>query len=289
MKQTQEKTVQANKDLVTELQGLNEIEMNIQQRAKESQTKMMLCEEQNEMEQNVPTNVGMKTAKSIDYNGTSDDSGIMTMNDDSSKIQNEATNVSFHEQTLDQTMFEERQSPKKNQVLKTPTKEQSSVGPMHSTPRSSASSITRFLKPKSNHCSAPPNLTPIPSLSLGTSPKMFTPRNSFNRVETKSTIGKLSTGVLRTTPLKNTITSMKASENPTTPTKNEFNMNGPVTTTLNNSRFMPPITPAKKNSAVHVMPMNQGLLAPTPEKQPSLEIIPVKHKVTWTSMIQQSH
>jgi hypothetical protein len=93
MKQTKEKTVQANKDLLTELQGLKQIEMDLQQSAK-SQTKMLQGEEQNGMEQNVLAGVGMKNGKSIDYDGTSDDSGIVTMNSDNSKMQDEMTNIS---------------------------------------------------------------------------------------------------------------------------------------------------------------------------------------------------
>ena len=55
MKQTKEKTAQANKDLLTELQELRQIEMDLQQSGK-SQTKMLQGEDQTGMEQNVPAN-----------------------------------------------------------------------------------------------------------------------------------------------------------------------------------------------------------------------------------------
>lgn len=214
-----------------------------------------------------------KEDMSIELKCNAGDSGIMSMDGDIPRSQDELVNSSVHDQSLDSTMFEERpEAPMKPTLPRTPSKNEviRAPGPMHSTPHNSTSNLSEFLRPKkSGHCSVPPNMTPIINSSLSNS-RILTPMNTFQKLDTKSAVGNLQS-FRHITPMKKSIATAYTAE--VTPVKTNFISSLPKTpiSMVNKSKSMILPTSANKDFA-----MNRGLLAPTPEKENVLNVTPPK-------------
>lgn len=187
----------------------------------------------------------------------------------------ENLNVSVHDQSLDNTMFEEMESRNEAEVLKTPSKKLNATlpGPMHSTPHHFTTKLSGFIRPQqSKHCSAPPNVTPINSSMLSKSSSFITPMNTLSKLAPRNN-GAIQ-GLRNSTPLINTIVTANKSE--ITPTKSNFMLSLPKT----------PISSLNKGNGVesktftNEYAMDKGLLAPTPEKENALSVTPTKNLVS---------
>lgn len=235
-------------------------------------------DQQNSICESVQPHQLKSTKSSSDCQGSDGESGFLSMNEGSSKSAENIANISAHDQSLDNTMFEfeDMESRNKAEVMKTPSKKPNVTvpGPMHSTPHSFTSKLSGFLRPQqSKHCSAPPNVTPINNTMLSKSSNLITPINTLSKLTPRNNIGKIQ-GLRNSTPLKtpmkNTLTTANKAE--ITPVKSNFMLSLPKTpvSSVSNCQIV------ESKSLTSEYAMNKGLLAPTPEKDNVLHITPTK-------------